>query len=55
MEAELLKFLGEGSLGAAALYMLWRLAERVQHVAEGFATCSAKLDVLINILKRDHT
>ena len=54
MEPELLRFVGEGGVSAAMVLLLWRLAEKVGQVAEGFAACSAKLDTLISILKRDN-
>ncbi len=54
IDASALQFLQEFGIGGAALFMLWRLGEKLGTMAEGFATCSAKLDALIAILKKDN-
>ena len=53
IEPSALQLIQEFGIGGAALFMLWRLSERIGAMAEGFATCSAKLDALIAILKKD--
>lgn len=55
IEPSALQLLQEFGIGGAALFMLWRLSERIGAMAEGFATCSAKLDALIAILKKEES
>ena len=53
MEEATWKLVTESGLGAAALLIAWRIAERVGQVAEIIAGCQAKMDTLIQLLRRD--
>ena len=53
MEANLLEFVASHGIGGAALFILWRLTEKIGVMAESFAACGAKMDTILQLLGKD--
>ena len=55
MEPNLLEFVANHGIGGAALFILWRLTEKIGAMAESFAACGAKMDTILQLLGKDKT
>jgi hypothetical protein len=55
MEPNLIEFVANHGIGGAALFILWRLTEKIGAMAESFAACGAKMDTILQLLGKDKT
>ena len=55
MEANLLTMVADHGLAGVALFLLWRLTEKVGSMAEAFASCGAKMDTILQLIGKDQT
>ena len=53
MEANLITMVADHGLAGVALYLLWRLTEKVGTMAESFAACGAKMDAILQLIGKD--
>jgi hypothetical protein len=53
MEANLITMVADHGLAGVALYLLWRLTEKVGTMAESFAACGAKMDTILQLIGKD--
>jgi hypothetical protein len=55
MAPEFFEFVANHGIGGAALFILWRLTEKIGAMAESFAACGAKMDTILQLLGKDKT
>jgi hypothetical protein len=55
MAPEFLEFVANHGIGGAAIFILWRLTEKIGAMAESFAACGAKMDTILQLLGKDKT
>jgi hypothetical protein len=55
MGPEFLEFVANHGIGGAAIFILWRLTEKIGLMAEAFAACGAKMDTILQLLGKDRT
>jgi hypothetical protein len=53
MEFNIAEVIATHGMGGAALFILWRLTEKIGVMAESFAACGAKMDTILQLLGKD--
>jgi len=53
MEFNIAEIIATHGMGGAALFILWRLTEKIGVMAESFAACGAKMDTILQLLGKD--